>query len=291
MGFIYCITNKINNKKYIGQTKRTVEERWKQHLYCYERLNSNNYLYNAMKKHGVENFTIEELEECPNEKLNEREKYWILIKNSYYINEKGYNLTYGGEGAIKYSDDQILSLWNKGYTGKDIAIELGSNISVICQRLNKLVGKEKIQERKIEKISKPVIQYNLYGDFIKEWDSASKAEKELNISSGSITKCCKKERVTSFNSLWKYKDDINTSIEDLKIKYAKSVSCNDVYLIDENNNIIEYFETAGKAEKKYNLTRGKVSEICWHKYGRKTVKGMKFEWAYPLKRELANGNK
>ena len=30
---IYCIENKLNHKKYIGLTKRTSEDRWKQHLY------------------------------------------------------------------------------------------------------------------------------------------------------------------------------------------------------------------------------------------------------------------
>lgn len=288
MGFIYCITNKINNKKYIGQTVYSIDNRWKEHLGSSNRNEDNFLIHNAIKKYGKENFFIEKLEECSNDKLDEREKYWILKEKTFCKNNQGYNLTYGGEGVIKYSDEEILNLWKKGYTGTDIAKELGANIGTICARLNQLVAKEEIQKRKVKKIAKPVLQYDLYGDFIKEWESAAQAEKELNVSSSSITRCCKKQRTVSFNYLWKYKDDIDTSIEDLKKQYANSPSCCDVYLIDKEGNFIEYFKSARKAEEKYNLTRGKVSEVCWHKKGRKSVMGMKFEWAYPPKREMAN---
>lgn len=47
-----------------------------------------------MRKLGLENFYIEILEECPKEKMNEREKYWISYYNSY---KNGYNGTEGGD--------------------------------------------------------------------------------------------------------------------------------------------------------------------------------------------------
>lgn len=51
---------------------------------------------NAIKKYGSENFHAEEIEECDNSLLNEREKYWINFYNSY---SDGYNMTKGGEGG------------------------------------------------------------------------------------------------------------------------------------------------------------------------------------------------
>ena len=51
-GFIYLVSNNINNKKYIGQTKRTVEERWSDHL---SKLQSDvNYFHNAILKQGMQ---------------------------------------------------------------------------------------------------------------------------------------------------------------------------------------------------------------------------------------------
>ena len=63
MGYIYCITNLINNKRYVSKTTSTIEDRWKIHCQdsrkdrCKKRP-----LYSAFNKYGLENFKIEELE-------------------------------------------------------------------------------------------------------------------------------------------------------------------------------------------------------------------------------------
>ena len=86
MGFIYKITNNLNQKVYIGLTTKTIEQRWKEHLSVVNKHKEKRPLYNAINKYGVENFSISIVEEVDDEFLGEREKYWINQYNSY---EKG----------------------------------------------------------------------------------------------------------------------------------------------------------------------------------------------------------
>lgn len=110
MGYIYKITNKINNKQYIGQTtKKRASDRFSQHRYLARHLNaekSNSYLHKAMNAYGVDNFIFELIEEIDNSLLNEREQYWIQQLNTLAPN--GYNLTNGGEGTQKFSRPQSI---------------------------------------------------------------------------------------------------------------------------------------------------------------------------------------
>lgn len=97
LGKIYLITNSVNNKVYVGQTVQTLKKRFSGHC-CYSRTDrsSNMYIKRAIHKYGRDKFTIQLLEECPIELLNEREKYWISFYNSY---KDGYNLTLGGQDS------------------------------------------------------------------------------------------------------------------------------------------------------------------------------------------------
>lgn len=53
---------------------------------------------------------------------------------------------------------------------------------------------------------KPIIQYSLNGQFIKEWQSATQIELELKIDNSSISKCCKGIRTLAGGFIWKYKE-------------------------------------------------------------------------------------
>lgn len=121
-GFIYKITNRVNNKVYIGQTHFTIEHRFKQHIKNFNIEHRKQPLYMAFAKYGIENFNVEKIEEVECERLNEREIYWIAYYNSF---KNGYNATLGGDGKLyQWTDSQyeeMKSLYLSGFTTKKIA--------------------------------------------------------------------------------------------------------------------------------------------------------------------------
>lgn len=87
---VYLATNKINNKKYIGQTTQSLEKRIKNHLN-----QKNKYDFQKdLHKYGLENFKFEILCKCiTRDELNEKEKYYIKYYNTIDV---GYNIYAGG---------------------------------------------------------------------------------------------------------------------------------------------------------------------------------------------------
>lgn len=101
-GYIYKITNLINNKIYIGQTVQTVEQRFRGHCNSAKRLKQHPERYkrpceihSAINKYGVENFIVEQIDTAESKyELNKKEIYWI---NYYDSTNVGYNMTIGGD--------------------------------------------------------------------------------------------------------------------------------------------------------------------------------------------------
>lgn len=120
-GKIYKIVNNINNKVYVGQTIRTLTQRFQKHCSYSDDVNHTMAIKKAIHKYGRDHFKIVLLEEfkvCTQELLNEREKYWIAYYNAY---TNGYNLTKGGQlcgHALKLSVDEenkLIKLYEEGY--------------------------------------------------------------------------------------------------------------------------------------------------------------------------------
>lgn len=87
---IYKITNKINNKVYIGQTKQDLKKRLYSHYNCKASLISK-----AFKKYGKENFIIEIIHKCETKKqLDYYEELYIKQYNCKV--PYGYNILDGG---------------------------------------------------------------------------------------------------------------------------------------------------------------------------------------------------
>ena len=114
--FIYQYRNKINNKKYIGQTNN-FQRRLNEHKSCSfnpKSVNYNDKIHQAIRKYGLDNFEIEVLEVINNvddyELVNAREVYWIKEKQSL-ITQWGYNILEGGKNC-----------WHSFLTPKDVNI-------------------------------------------------------------------------------------------------------------------------------------------------------------------------
>ncbi len=96
---IYKITNTVTNMVYIGQSK-DIKTRWREHMKCGLGIDTpvGNKLYAAMIEDGIENFTFELLETCLSSELDEKEKLYIELYDSYNF---GYNLTKGNSKKEK----------------------------------------------------------------------------------------------------------------------------------------------------------------------------------------------
>lgn len=98
---IYMWTNLINGHRYIGMSKN-IERRWREHsrlpFSSGKSRMENNAFYNAIRKYGPDNFRKEILEECKEEDLKDREKYYIK-KYRTFENSSDYNETPGGDCA------------------------------------------------------------------------------------------------------------------------------------------------------------------------------------------------
>ena len=96
-GVVYLILNKINSRKYVGQTVQPLKVRFKEHA----RKKDNTLISNAIRKYGKENFYCGVIKTCASkEELDYWEKYYIAALKTK--KPCGYNLTDGGEGIIGY---------------------------------------------------------------------------------------------------------------------------------------------------------------------------------------------
>lgn len=100
-GYIYCITNDITLEGYIGQTTKTIEERFSDHKRATKNRTGIMYLYDVVEKYGWDLFSVDEVEKIESnteeelkQLLNEKEIFYINDYNTLFPN--GYNISKGG---------------------------------------------------------------------------------------------------------------------------------------------------------------------------------------------------
>lgn len=114
---IYKITNNINKKVYIGLTTCSLEYRWSRHLTEGKNKNNKKHLYKSMRKYGLENFSIEQIDSTEDFKELEKMEREYIKKYDSQNSNKGYNLTAGGESnqwdanpSSKLTYDEVIQI-------------------------------------------------------------------------------------------------------------------------------------------------------------------------------------
>ena len=212
MGYIYCITNLINEKKYVGKTTYSITKRFQEHCKDSKKERCERRpLYNAMNKYGIENFVVEELIECPNDELDSYEKMYIEKLQTYGHN--GYNATKGGDGSILFDYDKIIETYALGGTMTECAAKMHCSVDTVKKVLT--INNIPIRHNRRGCCSDPkkVEQYSLEGVFIKEWESITLAAHWLadngyakTYNSGvkqKIRLCMRGENKTAYKFIWK----------------------------------------------------------------------------------------
>lgn len=202
IGIIYRYESP-SGKYYIGQT---IDE--KRRKVTHKRLASKGVdlpFYKAIRKYGFENFEYTILFTFQSED-RERVKVVLNALEKYYISKykRGgkilYNVTDGGDGIIGDKvTDKIIAYWN-GKSEQEMKD-----------------WSDKISFSK----SKPVLQFNLDGTFVKEYTNIYRSEVE---NPQEIMRCVRGEIYTSGGYIWKYKDsckDLLTKEGNLKKRYIK----------------------------------------------------------------------
>lgn len=221
---IYKITNKINNKCYIGQSTN-LKSRISSHKSMLKNHNEDNDLLNkATKKYGYENFKIEIIKYCKEEELDLYEQYYINYYKSHK-RENGYNIELGGSTHKHLSKEQKEKIRKskKGkctgeknsFYGKKHSIETKKKISEKNKNNKYCLGRfmSKETRKKIGNANRwhrilAVKCYDLNGNFIKEYRSIGEAGRSLNKKHYSaISAVCKGKRKTAFGYIWKYAEE------------------------------------------------------------------------------------
>lgn len=208
---VYKITNKLNNKHYIGITSKGISARIKEHIYTAER-DPVFPIHRALNKYGKDNFTFELLDFSCNswEELTEKEKYYI---NLYKSNDRefGYNLTEGGDGIVGYKHTEEAKIkMSIASSGREVTEATRLKLSEAGKKRTE--GRVAYWESGTQGSTrrKPILQYTKEGLYIREFDGVNIAAKETGISTSIIINALKGKAILASKKnpyIWVYKSD------------------------------------------------------------------------------------
>lgn len=227
---VYLHVNKINGKIYVGITRQEPNIRWRNG----NGYRNNIYFNKAINKYGWNSFEhIIVFKNIPKDLACIEER--LLIKR-YRKQGICYNIANGGEGSQAFPEEAKEKLRKyvgplASQYGKEHTLEQRQHQSEVMKELwkeqrehrlhmlltrmvkkgpeNGMYGRkpsEKCINRMKEIFSKPVLMIDkITGNVLKEFPSASEAERFLNKKGHHISCCCNGKRKTAYGYKWRYK--------------------------------------------------------------------------------------
>ena len=239
---VYCHTNTINGKQYVGITKRVPEKRWG---YNGARYNDQPF-GRAIEKYGWDNFTHEILMTGLT-KVQAEEEEQRLIKELNTLVPNGYNLTTGGNLGTEFSEEtreklrkvhlgkpkkpEAIEKTAAYHRGKTVSEETRRKLSEARKGLKeseewkRKIGesskgrtwsesqREKYLKNRVYakggdcKTAKRVNQYTKDGVFVATYGSITEAQRAIESNNHKIASCCKGKVKTVGGYVWKYADE------------------------------------------------------------------------------------
>ena len=172
--------------------------------------NGQHAISRAIEKYGWDNMTVEILWQTNstiniNDILNELERDFISLYDC--LSPNGYNIQSGGNNFTISKDgkERLSRAMRTVANGRDSKYHRALSDSGKKTRFKKgRAPNKKAMEKLAKKLSKVVIQFDINGKFIREWKSNAEASRQLNISSGSISRCCNGQYKQAKGFIWKY---------------------------------------------------------------------------------------
>jgi group I intron endonuclease len=187
---VYAITNKTNNKKYVGSSKNISYRHGVHFSKLRNNKHNNQHLQNAVNKYGIENFIFEILEIVDDGRL--------LFKEQQYINKYSWDMLYNktkiagsGGGDIRrkklYLIDLLGNIVNKFRSGVELSKYLNYCRGIEYNKINT----DSIKRKKYRIVTPEFYENNI--DIIKSW-------KHYSCESTHRTKEFKEKKFIVFNN-------------------------------------------------------------------------------------------
>lgn len=278
---VYVHTNKINGKKYVGQTSIKPERRWN---------NGNGYktqpyFYRAIQKYGWDNFDHEIISSGLTQEEADNFEILLIDKLNTLDNRYGYNTCSGGRIGGHPQTEETRKKMSETRTGKKLSDYHRQRISEgKMGEKNPMYGVEHTDEWKEYMKNKmqyennasarSVCQYTKDGTLIKEWSCIKRASDELKISYNDILKCCSKKEYkgvrhrTVGGFVWIYKGD--------KFEKPSPLNCKPVVQYSLDGKIIKKWNSTSEAARENGISRSKITDCC---RGEKEIVGG-YHWEY-----------